>query len=262
MVASLKKGFSANDEHNKFRWSASSAGCEPIKNLLWPLPEITSGEIDAETLVSLLGRTDPVILEIGCNDGAHTRWFLETFPGARVYSFEPDPEPGRDLLTTSMTIGPNSAKSRSPTATEPHGSMPAVDGRTVYDHEPNPQGLGLLGLDSQSRNSHLEMHPWCRFDDSFEVTTMRLDTWRQKRGLDHIDFIWADVQGAESDLIRGAAETLSKTRYFYTEYNDEELYEGQVGLRRLLRMLRKIGFELVTRYENDILLRNLHLPAL
>ena len=41
-----------------------------------------------------------------------------------------------------------------------------------------------------------------------------------------IDLIWADVQGAEADLIEGGTEALRRTRYFYTEYNNQELIRG------------------------------------
>ncbi len=69
-----------------------------------------------------------------------------------------------------------------------------------------------------------------------------------------VDFIWADTQGAEADLIEGGRETLRRTRYFYTEYYECEMYEGQKPLRELLKMLP--DFTVVARYDNDILLRN------
>jgi len=52
---------------------------------------ITSGTFDLHELVTLLGKDDPVILEIGANDGSHTALFLELFPKAKIYAFEPDP---------------------------------------------------------------------------------------------------------------------------------------------------------------------------
>ena len=55
------------------------------------LPPVTAGKFGGDEIVRLIGRPDPVILDIGCNDGGHSNWFLELFPGARVYAFEPDP---------------------------------------------------------------------------------------------------------------------------------------------------------------------------
>jgi 2-O-methyltransferase len=68
------------------------------------------------------------------------------------------------------------------------------------------------------------------------------------------DFIWADVQGAESDLVEGAARFLRSSRYFYTEYSNDEWYEGQITLAGLLEKLP--DFDLVMRYPMDALFQN------
>ena len=83
---------------------------------------------------------------------------------------------------------------------------------------------------------------------------MTLDSWVQKEGIGMIDFIWADVQGAEADIIAGGKEALRNTRYLYTEYSNTELYEGQVNLNQLLKLLP--DFRVVRRYEYDVLLKN------
>lgn len=62
-------------------------------------PIITPGSINDETLIKSIGREDPVILDIGCNEGQHTQWFLDLFNEARVYSFEPDPRARKRYLT-------------------------------------------------------------------------------------------------------------------------------------------------------------------
>lgn len=66
-----------------------------------------------------------------------------------------------------------------------------------------------------------------------------------------------DVQGAEQDVIEGGRRALSRTRFVYTEYSNEQLYEGQLSLRELLKILPE--FRIVKRYPHDILLRG---PAL
>ncbi|MGM4884385.1 MULTISPECIES: FkbM family methyltransferase [unclassified Rhizobium] len=67
-----------------------------------------------------------------------------------------------------------------------------------------------------------------RFDRPISVETRRLDDWCGEAGLENIDVIWMDVQGAEADVIAGGNQILSRTRYIYTEYSDQELYEGQL----------------------------------
>jgi len=41
------------------------------------------------------------------------------------------------------------------------------------------------------------------------------------------------MQGAEGDLIAGGQETVANTHYLYTEYSDDEWYEGQPTLAQL-----------------------------
>src|SRR4051812_26451467 len=55
------------------------------------LPQVTYGEVTDDQLRSLIGRPDPVIVEVGCNDGEQTLRFREVFQDATIYCFEPDP---------------------------------------------------------------------------------------------------------------------------------------------------------------------------
>jgi len=91
------------------------------------------------------------------------------------------------------------------------------------------------------------------------VPTTRLDTWLEKleEPLETIDFIWADVQGAEAELFRGAENAFARTRYLYTEYSWVESYAGQVLLPELLKMIP--NFRIMRRYQHDILLCNMDL---
>ena len=81
-----------------------------------------------------------------------------------------------------------------------------------------------------------------------------LDTWCDKHDIREIDFIWMDVQGAEIDVFKGGVNTLSKTRFIYTEYSDRELYEGQWNLRKMMKLLK--DFDIAIRYPGDVLLKN------
>lgn len=70
-----------------------------------------------------------------------------------------------------------------------------------------------------------------------------------------IDFIWADIQGAAGDMILGGKETFKRVRNLYVEYDNSELYEGEVlGVDAVVKMLP--DFEVVEDYGGDVLLTN------
>lgn len=215
------------------------------------------GGLDVGRLPALLGRPDPLILEIGANDGTHTRAFLDLFPRARIHAFEPDARARRRFAAQvadprvclhAVAVGAHDGVA----AFHPsHGAPDAAWAARL------PEGWDLSGS-LRPPKAHLAAHPWCRFGDPLEVPVTRLDSWTRALGIGAVDFIWADVQGAERELIAGAGETLARTRYLYTEYSDQELYAGQPALAELLDLLP--GFELVERFadrhQGDVLLRN------
>jgi 2-O-methyltransferase len=216
-------------------------------------PPITPGEFALSTLPSLLGRNDPVILEIGCNDGGHTRDFLKLFSDATIYAFEPDPRARarfagavQDPRVRLFDV----AISDTDGEIDFHMSSGAPSAEVAAQL---PEGWDLSGS-IRKPTGHLDALPWCRFDQRIRVTTLTLDTWCKNEGVEAIDFIWADVQGAEGDLIRGGTNALANTRFLYTEYSDRELYEGQLSLRALLSLLP--DFKVLHRFSGDVLLEN------
>lgn len=229
-----------------------------LRRLYWAArgePPITAGEFTPADAAPLLhATTNPVILDIGCNDGTHTQQFLDVFPTASLHCFEPD---ARALRRFSTRV-------RNNRVTVHPIAIGAADGTTKFfassgtppgasEAHRLPEGWDLSGSIRPPKRM-LDLNPWCVFDDHLTVTVRSLDSWADTHGIGVVDFIWADVQGAEGDLIRGGMRTLARTRYLYTEYYNSEMYEGQVDLRTILRLLPQ--FEVVTRYAGDVLLRN------
>jgi len=100
----------------------------------------------------------------------------------------------------------------------------------------------------------LEYWPDMTFEES-KVKCYKFDTYYNQVNPGIIDFIWADIQGAEGDLIDGGQEALSKTRYLYTEYSNDELYEGEIALDEIIKKLPG-NWSVVENYGSDVLLKN------
>lgn len=220
------------------------------------LPPIHPVPVDGAFLRAMVGVGARTVLEVGANRGMHTPMLLRVFPEAHVHAFEPDPracERFRDAI-------------RDRRVTLHQMALGAANGRTEFHVSSGQPPPGVLPVPEDYRKGwdqsgslrkpkkHLELFPWCKFVRTISVEVRTLDAWARKHAPGTIDFIWADVQGAEGDLARGGAEALRRTRFLYTEYSDDELYEGQATLRQLLELLP--GFEVVRRYSDDVLLRN------
>lgn len=229
------------------------SGAREVVRILRREPPIIRHEFDLNELPGLLRKDNPTILDIGCNDGSQSLQFLKLFKDAKVYAFEPDPR-AQDRFRHN--VKDNRVKLF-------EMAVSSIDGETDFhmsNGAPSPdwkersqRGWDLSGS-IRNPKKHLNLYPWCTFDRTIKVQTKRLDTWCDEEGVQAIDFIWADVQGAEVDLIEGGKESLHKTRYFYTEYSNLELYEGQVNLRVMLKLLP--DFKVLYRFRSDVLLKN------
>jgi FkbM family methyltransferase len=193
----------------------------------------------------------PTIIEIGAHDGSTTEGLRHVFPRARIVAFEPEPRaiakfksrPSLQGVTLlECAVGDRTGDARFYCS----GGRPPGHIGDDWDAIREPAGV-------------LTAHPWLAFDRQMTVPVVRLDDVVGEYPFDTIDLIWADVQGAEEDLIRGASDTLKKTRYLYTECVDYEGYKGQIGPRELHGLLP--DFEIVELFSYDVLLRNKTVPA-
>lgn len=186
----------------------------------------------------LLGE-DPepkTILELGAHVGQDTAW-LSQIPGASVHAFEPDPR--------------NSQPER-PNVTVYRMAISDRDGRAPFLL--SAKGWGRDWSQSSSLHkpkNHLTRYPMVSFGETVQVETRRLDSVIPPG---RVAFIWADVQGAEREIILGGRETLARTRYLFTEFSDDEMYEGQAGLSEILSLLP--GWRVLEMWEDDVLLEN------
>lgn len=205
-------------------------------------------DLKVEQLKKFLKKDDPTILEIGANCGQTTVEFLSSFPNANIYCFEPDP---RAILKFEQNIKSSNVKLIK-------SAVGANSGFVMFHQSSGMEWVDPDGWDHSGSirkpKSHLEIWPWVKFDKQIPVPMIKLDDWVVQNNINNIDFIWADVQGAESDLILGALNTLKKTNFFYTEFSDSEWYEGQINFETLQLLLS--DFNLVHKFKNDALFSN------
>jgi len=212
------------------------------------LRQLSFGEsLTAEEVSHLIGAetNSGLVLEIGANDGQTTVEFIRNMPHARIICFEPDPR----------AIQKFKCKIRSPYVSLEEIAIGSFNGTVWFHQSSGLEQIFPLGYDQSGSirkpKAHLEVWPLARFNRQIPVPMMRLDDWAAAKRIGPVDFIWADVQGAEGDLLLGGQHVLSQTRFFYTEFSDDEWYEGQINFATLCACLP--GFSLLQKYANDAL---------
>lgn len=214
------------------------------------VPEVRPNDLTPERIAALVDRDRPTILEIGCHEGTDTERLLDVMPNAHVHCFEPDPRPrarfeARWKGDRRVTLWPVAVGAESGEVPFYQSSGAPENGSGDWDYS----GSVL------KPKTHLEAVPWVKFETTINVPIVRLDSWWSNSGIGPIDFIWMDTQGAEADVFRGGKKALASSRFVYSEYNNSEMYEGQLDLVNLIRLLPP-GFKVLERYPDDVLLHN------
>jgi hypothetical protein len=206
--------------------------------------------MNKQTIKHLLKKDNPVIFEIGCADGKDTQEFIITFNDVEIYCFEPEPK--------NIKIVKDNIKYSKHHLYE--GVVSNIDGKLIFNRSrsDNPDDLCYSGSIKKPKK-HIETWPFIKFDQQIEVNSTKLDTFCEINNIEYIDFIWADVQGAEEDLILSGKNSFEKNvKYFYTEYSNEEYYSQQANLSKILSLLGD-SWELVYDFKTDVLLKNKNL---
>ncbi|MCF6355442.1 MAG: FkbM family methyltransferase [Candidatus Polarisedimenticolaceae bacterium] len=141
----------------------------------------------------------PVILDVGANCGLFSALAAQRFPSARIYAFEPAPD--LSLLAKENL--------------KDHGCT--VVQKAVADKS----GKATLFINKKSQQTNSIIHDAVaavgEVSGEYEVETISLDDFIRAEGIDKVDVLKIDVQGAESAVLAGAVETLSKTRALIIE---------------------------------------------
>ena len=211
------------------------------------LPQIP-GDLPAEEIRKMVGIA-PTMLEIGAHEGQHTGQFLEAMPDICLTCFECDPRP---IVRFEAKFGndPRVALWKKAVA---HFSTVNLPWNSSAGETGDRDDWDLSGS-INTPTGHHAYSPEITFGKG-TVASIRLDEWLSHcKDIGRIDFIWADVQGAQVKLISGGLETLWITRFLYIECHETPLYEGEPTQDGLVTLLGLLGLRPLAVYDlNNIL---------
>ena len=170
------------------------------------------------------------VVIVGANDGGEITRLHRSYPRSRFLCFEPSPEWYQKL--TENFSGADYVNSRELALSDTVG--------TATFHELPLAGNGSLLPPDMAR--------WSEFNKitgrevtSFQVSLSTLD--KEAEGLDKIDLLWIDVQGAEGRVLRGGTKTLPRVAAVFLEVAlVNSPYQGTLLFGHLNSMLNDVGF--------------------
>lgn len=194
------------------------------------------------------GTPNPVVIEIGAADGGDTARLLEPLVNCgrewRLLAFECEKK--------------NFPKFRARNLDGVEFFEMAV-GDKCGPHRFVGSGAWPYSGSLKEPQNHRISHAWINFEEPIEVPCVTLDSVWDSCRLDHMDFIWMDVQGAEDLVIAGGQKALARTRWIWAEVYEGPEYEGPIGREEFKRRLPG-KWEIADIKDSDVLFHNLDFP--
>jgi FkbM family methyltransferase len=171
------------------------------RNLRW-----SKHEPETPYLADLLSG-EPMCLHVGASDGRHSYVMTKVAPGARIHAFEPSAFAFEVLKTclawhriTGQVTAVHAAAADKPgelLLVTPKKSSGRMGRAFAYVAETAPQGAARP--DVEDIGSHLQTTP-----------VLTLDDYCREQGIERVDFIRMDIEGAEQRALIGAREVIDR----------------------------------------------------
>lgn len=157
-----------------------------------------------------LGRLEnPIVFDVGANEGAYTLAVAEANPRATVYAFEPHPTTyGRLLSRISDLQGVVAVNSACGSA---KGSL------LLFDYA-GSEGTSHASVYEQV----MEMHGAAQ-TGRHTVSIISLDCFAEQNGVGRIDLLKIDTEGHELEVLKGAAGLLRAKRIGAIQFEFNEM---------------------------------------
>lgn len=182
----------------------------------------------------------PHLLEAGAHNGESSVILLQQWPKASLFAFEPNPIAFQRLQEVAAV----------------HPNIFPFE-LALFDFNGQAPFYVQTKHGNDGASSLLEHNPDPKFKDIYThnapilVTCKTLDTWADENGVDHIDFMWLDMEGVELQMLRASPKILKTVKVIYTETNFQKTRLGMTQYKELHTFLTKNGFDIVYHQMSD-----------
>ncbi len=172
---------------------------------------------------------NPIIIEAGAHIGRDTIKMARQWPEAIIHAFEPVPELNDNLIKNTADY---------PSIhTYPLALSDSIGERTFF----KSSGRSTATSSLLEPHEYKQEYPETLFD-TINISTITLDEWAKQYNVDHVDFLWFDMQGGELNAFRGATSLLPQIKAIYTEVALSERYKNNPLYHEIKDYLKSFGF--------------------
>lgn len=181
-------------------------------------------------LVRLYIPNNPVILEAGAHFGEDTIKMKEIWPNSTVYAFEPHPDNYQRLIQTTR-----------------HHDKVFCYPLALSDINGSAKFYRCRLHEGASSLLHSAPFKQALYNDQVAILVqcLTLDEWARQNNVDHIDFCWLDMEGAELKMLKESTVILPTITAIYIEVNFQEFRTEMVQYTDIRNFFEQHGFEQV-----------------
>lgn len=185
---------------------------------------------------------NPVIIDVGANNGQTIRFFLKLFPNAVIYSFEPNPRLYENLLIEFG--GNNNIHIFNKGISDFNGKL--VLNETVTDETSTFENLNYDSQYLKVKSKILGVKAENIVTNKYEVEVITLDFFIQEMKLEKIDILKIDTEGHEMKCLLGLF-IFNKhiVDYIQIEHHNDDMYEIAFDQSSFTDLLQQHDYKIV-----------------
>jgi len=181
----------------------------------------------------------PFILEAGSFTGHDTLRLATFWPRGTVHALEPVPDIYEQLKNNTLEY-PN-------TYCHQLALSDTTGSAQLYRSEkPNKPGKTTQASSLLAPKERLT-HSAIIFPDTITIATTTIDAFAAENNINHLDFLWLDLQGYELPVLQAAPHILPTVKALYCEVQFIESYAGNPLYAEVRAWLEQEGFVMIAR---------------
>jgi len=185
---------------------------------------------------------NPVVFEVGAFNGDDSVKLARMWPTGRIISFEANP----------AQFTKYQEKARNYSNMEGYNmAVNTYNGTATFylcwgtgGTDPVFEGASSLLAPSEEMKEHY-MGP------KITVPCVIFDDWCKERQIDHVDYMWLDLEGFEKQFISSSPQIMRTVKVIYTETNFFKFREETTQFLDLKKFLAAKGFTMIAHWYNE-----------